>query len=343
MKKNKILNYLKQHIILISFIQLVLLILATFWGWRYYMEMIRKNGLDEAASTRTFAHHYVMISDDTNSALWQEIYKSACEEGEGSDAWIEMFGDWMTDEYTAEDYMEIAIAAKVDGIIVKPDGTDAMRKAINHAEREGIPVITVLEDDSQSSRHSFVGVNTYQLGTAFGGQIKKCISNDTRSVLVLLNEKDAGKDLVYKQIKATLQEDGTADSVNIDCMTIRSQNEFDTEEVIRDIFIEASTRPDVLVCTNETDSERAYQAMIDYNCVGDVEIVGYYQSQTILQAIQKGTVPMAIALDTEKIGICCIEALEELKTMGHVSNYFSIDLSIVTRSNVADFLPQEEV
>lgn len=319
---------------------LAAVIILTFLGWRYYIRNIEKNGLDELLNTQEFARHYVMITDDKSSALWENIFESARKEGREQDVWVEMLGDWFTDEYTMLDYMNIAVAAKVDGIIVKPDGTLKMRAAINQAEEAGIPVVTVLEDEAQSNRKSFVGINSYQLGTTYGDQVRKCISKNTDSVLVLLNGSDAGKDLVYKQLKAVVLEENK--QININSMTIHSQNAFDAEEVIRDIFIEAGNRPDILVCMNEADSERAYQAMIDYNCVGDVEIIGYYQSETMLNAIQKGIVPMAIALDTEQMGKYCIEALEEYYRVGRVNNYFSVNLNIVTQENVQEFQPEQE-
>lgn len=321
---------------------LVAVIILTFCGWRYYIRNIEKNGLDDLLNTQEFARHYVMITDDQSSAMWETIYESARKEGREQNAWVEMLGDWFTDEYTMLDYMNIAVAAKVDGIIVKPDGTLKMRTAIDQAEEAGIPVVTVLEDEAQSNRKSFVGINSYQLGTTYGDQVRKCMNENTDSVLVLLNGSDAGKDLVYKQLKAVVLEgQEEKKQLKISSMTIHSQNTFDAEEVIRDIFIEPENRPDILVCMNETDSERAYQAMIDYNCVGDVEIIGYYQSETMLNAIQKGIVPMAIALDTEQMGKSCIEALEEYYQMGRVNNYFSVNLDIVTQQNVQEFRSEQ--
>lgn len=341
MEKNKK-NIWKKYSVHIALALLLAVILLTLAGWWVYFRVIENGQYDDWKSDREYARHYVMITDDTSSNLWQNIYESAKAEGEKQDAWVEMLGDWFADEYSAVDYMDIAVAAKVDGIIVKPDGTRLMRDAIDAAEEAGIPVITVLEDDTKSARKSFVGVNSYQLGTTYGHQVQKCMDADTSSVLVLLNGGDAGKELVFKQLKSTVQESlEEGQQVSIQAMTVDSRNTFDTEEVIQDIFAEEK-RPDILVCMNETDSERAYQAMIDHNCVGEVQIIGYYQSGTMLQAVQKGTVPMAITLDAEQMGQSCVEALEEYYEMGRVSSYFSVDLDIVTQGNVGNFRTSSE-
>lgn len=332
----------KKYSLQIALALLLAVILVTLAGWWLYFRVLEQSSLDEGKGGREYARHYVMITDDTSSELWKKIYESAKQEGEKQDAWVEMMGDWFADEYSPMDYMDIAIYAKADGIIVKPDGTQKMRDAINEAEEAGIPVITVLEDDTRSARKSFVGINSYQLGTTYGNQILSCLNPDTRSVLVLLNGKDAGRELVFKQLKATVQEGISEErQITVQAMTVDSGNSFDTEEIIQDIFAEEK-RPHILVCMNETDSERAYQAMIDHNCVGEVQIIGYYQSGTMLQAVQKGTVPMAITLDAEQMGKYCVEALEEYYQMGHVSSYFSVDLNIMTQENVDQFIAQEE-
>lgn len=324
------------------FIILMAIMILTLLIWRFYGQTMEKTGLQENDIGREFSRHYVMITDNATSSIWNDIYKSAVETGKKEDAYVEMLGDWFADDYTALDYMNIAISAKVDGIIINPDGSSKIRQAINRAEAEGIPVVTVLQDESQTDRTSFVGLNSYQLGMTYGNLVCDCITDETRSVLVLLNEKEAGKELVYKQLKETIQKSGRAPNISINSMSVTSQNTFDSEEVIHEIFMEEESRPDILVCMNEADSERAYQAMIEFNCVGDVQIIGYCQTDTMQQAIQKGIVPSAILLDANQIGVNCIEALEEYAQMGYVSNYFSVDMNIVTRNNIQDYMKEDE-
>ena len=239
--------------------------------------------------------------------------------------------------------MNIAIAAKVDGIILKPDGTGKLRRAIDRAEEAGIPVITVLEDDSASSRKSFVGVNSYQLGTIYGKQVLECIDEDMEKVTVLLNRADAGKDLVYKQLRATVQE-GLKDGqkVEVGSLTFTPGSPFGSEELIRDLLQNESGRPDILVCMSETESECAYYAMVDYNQVGSVKLIGYYQSASMLSAVQKGVIPRVVTIDTQQAGAYSIEALEEYYSMGYVSSYFSVDLDIITKENVGTYQEAEE-
>ncbi|MDO4320885.1 MAG: substrate-binding domain-containing protein [Lachnospiraceae bacterium] len=320
-------------------------ILLTLLGWRYYIRTVEKNEWGELLNAREYSRHYVMIPDESSSNLWQDIYESAKAAAAEQDAYVEFLCDWSAGEYTPVSYVDIAIAAKVDGIIVKPDGTAKMREAINAAEDAGIPVVTVLDDDTDSSRKSFVGINSYQMGTTYGHQVLNCIDESTRRITVLLDSRDSGKDLIFKEMKATIQEELPAEMkerVDIQSLRIAESSMFDAEEIIRDLFNGGQDRPDILVCMNEEYSECAYQAMVDYNQVGDVDIIGYYRSDTMLNAVQKGNVPIAVTLDAEQVGRRSVEALEEYYSMGYTSSYFSVDLDIITKQNVKRFLKEKK-
>lgn len=329
----------KKYVIYVALAGLCLVTAIVVFGWRYYIKSVEENEWGEILTARQYSRHYVMIPEETSAMLWQDIYSSAREAAAEADAYVELFTDWSTGEYTAADYIDIAIAAKVDGIIVKPDGTQKVRDAINAATDAGIPVVTVLDDDIDSSRKSFVGINGYQMGTIYGRQVLECIDENTRRITVLLGDRDSGKDYTFKELKSTVQAGLTPaqnDRIRIEPVTIRSGSTFEAEEAIRDLF-NTQDQPDILVCMNETDSVSAYHAMVDYNQVGDIDIIGFYESVTMLDAVRKGTVPMVITLNTQQMGRSSVEALEEYHSMGYVSNYFSVDLEIITRENANAF------
>lgn len=60
-----------------------------------------------------------------------------------------------------------------------------------------------------------------------------------------------------------------------------ARSQFDTEEAIRIVFQSQEGPPEILVCLDEVTTECAYQAMIDYNVVGEVDIVGSYTSKPL--------------------------------------------------------------
>ena len=312
--------------------------------WIYFQKSMEKVDLDGSGKNTVYKKHYVLIADDEKSLLWQSVYESAKAEAEKADAYLELIQPGENENYSQTDCLRISIASQVDGIILEPDGSDEVRALIDEAVTEGIPVIAVLEDDSESRRISFVGLNSYQMGDAYAEQVLKFLKDGETKIEVLISSeaRDSGTNLIYSQIVRSLDQKKRPDQeISITACNIESSGDFTSEEAIRDIFLSQETLPDILICMDEVITECAYQALVDYNKVGDIDIIGFYYSGVILDAVQKGTVPATIALDTEEIGRYSVNALEEYLQLDHASNYYSVGLNVITKDNVSGFLKTE--
>lgn len=316
--------------------------------WFLFQKGTAEIALREAGTQKKYERHYVMIAEDTRSSLWKEIYKSAAREAEESNVYLELMNSDGMQEYSLEDSLRISIASKVDGIIMQPNGSAAGRELIREAAENGIPVVAALEDDSDSERVSFVGINSYQMGTAYGEAILKMLSEDKAQaaahpedkvrVLVLLSadKRDTGTSLMVSQLTSEVKKE--APDAEVSLYYVNNSGNFELEEAIRDIFLNQEELPDMLVCMDEMITECAYQAVVDYNQVGNVDIIGYYESDTILDSIKKGTVAATISFSTDEIGRYSVEALNEYHLLGHVSNYFNVTLRTVDVGNVVSVI-----
>jgi len=320
---------------------IVILLLFSAASIFYIYFAYHRLGNTETGQTRTFNRHYMMIVDDAQSAFWQSVYASASEEAESEDAYVELAGSDLSEKHTLEEYLEIGIASKVDGIIVCPDGSDAVKAKIKEATQAGIPVVTILEDDSDSGRVSYVGVNTYEMGQIYGSVILKEASADTNRIYVMQDarENTTYNDMILNQIKMTINEGKWQNAVpEVRSYEIQKDNNFDAEEIIRNMFLNSASAPDILVCLNDADSESASQAAVDYNEVGKVRIIAYYTSDKVMESIKKGIISDTISLDTKNMGTSSVQALKEYIDSGYTSDYISVDLSVVNLDNVDDYI-----
>ena len=85
-----------------------------------------------------------------------------------------------------------------------------------------------------------------------------------------------------------------------------------------------------------------YQAVIDYNRVGKTNIIGYYDSDTILNAVQKEIIFSTISMDTAQMGKYCVNALNDYLDEGYVSDYYTVDTYVVDQDNINEYLEGEE-
>lgn len=315
-----------------------MILLAFFWEKNvYFKEMLAEEGLDKKEE-KIYKYHFEMIVDDPESAFWQAVFESAKQSAEASDVLLEMSGSGWDAEYEKKDYMNMGIAARVDGIILEYNGEDGLEEKIDEAVEAGIPVVTVMGDAPASGRQSFIGISDYQMGVAYGEEVAKYVTEETKSITILkkMNPGDMKQSQLFAQISnAALAQAAEGQNLKIDGKTLLTTGTFDTEETIRNIFQQTGGPPDIMVCMDEETTECAMQAMIDYNMAGKVQIIGYYTSETVVDALSKGLIPSTCDIDTDSLGKYSVESLVEYIEEGRVNVYYSIDLNFVTAQSLS--------
>ena len=94
----------------------------------------------------SYAYHIAIISDETDSSFWKDVYQGAVEAGERYGAYVEQTGDGLVNQLSMEDAIDIAIYENVDGILLRPAEGEKIQKMIDKACNHGIPVITMQKD-----------------------------------------------------------------------------------------------------------------------------------------------------------------------------------------------------
>lgn len=362
-----------------------------------YILWFYKGSFQEEAAGETYDRYYMMITQDGKSAFWQSVYQGAYERALQENVYVDWLGDEHFQDYSVEEQMEIAIASGVDGIIVTASEEEGMTALIDRADAAGIPVVTLYGDNTQSTRCSFVGVGSYNLGREYGRQALKImreklvgtqetqlavktgedadaaetetadaaavtpgildgseaelifepveVGTETRPIRVTLlvnsfaNSLD--QNILYSGIQETIEQERGETVVELSLQSVDDTNAFSVEESVRDIFM-GDKVPDILICLNELNTTCAYQAVVDYNKVGSVSILGHYVSDTILNAIDRNVIYATVDIDTAQMGAFCIDALQEYHDLGYTSQYFTADISLITKDNVDEYLRGEE-
>ncbi len=343
------------------------LVMAVYVLWFY-----RSSSHEETEQT-VYNKYYMMITEDNKSSIWRSIYQGAMEQALEENAYVDWLGDDLFQGYSVEEQMQIAIAAGVDGIIVTANEDEGMTELVNRAAEEEIPVVTLYGDNTQSARCSFVGIGSYNLGHEYGRMalqiIREKLADQTViytsvgedeeqgvetqfeevkigsakrpvRVAVMVNSYAQGLDqnILCSGIQETIEQERGEDlAIEMELLSVDDTNAFSVEESIRDIFMEKDI-PDIIICLNELNTTCVYQAVVDYNKVGQVNILGYYDSDTIINAIDRGVIYATVAIDTEQMGRFCINALQEYHELGYTSQYFTADIRLIKKDNVEEYL-----
>ena len=298
----------------------------------------------------TYDKYYVMITDEAESSFWKSVYNAALETAKEENAYVEMISNNLSRDYSQTELMEIAIASDVDGIIVTAGEAEGMTDLINRAYDAGIPVVTLFNDNTQSERLSFVGVGNYNLGKEYGNLIIK-MANEKMfpgnrikvTVLVDAGSEDSGQNVLAAAIQDTIAKEngenaGRHKPIEVSLVAVDASNNFSVEESVRNLFVQGSTKiPSIVVCLNENDTNSVYQAVVDYNQVGLVNILGYYDSEAILKGIERDVIYATLSIDTQQLGQYCVDALTEYYELGNTSQYFTADSYVINKKNVNEY------
>ncbi|MCR5520895.1 MAG: substrate-binding domain-containing protein [Lachnospiraceae bacterium] len=308
--------------------------------------------VDDPEPEKLYEKYYVMIVPEQESSFWNEVCESARKAGEERNVYVEQLGKSMLRRYSREDQLRIAIAESVDGIIVTADESEDMRDLIKLATDNGIPVVTLVSDCPSSDRCSFVGINNYNVGREYGERIvqlakTKKSAGETVKVAVLVDSytEEAGQNILCMGIQEAVETGVRLHytdfrAVDITLVPIDDSNAFSTQEGVRELVIGNESEPDIIVCLSETETTSAYQTVVDYNKVGVISILGYHDSASILNAIDRRVIEATIAIDTDRLGRTCVEALDEYSRLGATSQYFTVDSSLIDTANVSGYLKE---
>ncbi|MFI3208286.1 MAG: hypothetical protein R3Y40_04055 [Eubacteriales bacterium] len=154
------------------------------------------------------------------------------------------------------------------------------------------------------------------------------------------DNSDTGKNTTYLGLKEyldnALEESGQAYDIEIEAVAMNRDETFVADETISNIIVGGTA--DIIICLTAEDTESAYQSIVDYNEVGNIEIIGYYESEIILEAIEKEIINTTITISGEDVGYQCVMALYEYQQSGYVNGYLPVEITTLDDSNVTEHL-----
>ena len=284
--------------------------------------------------SKAYETYYAMIVSDTEDPFWRDVYAAAKEEGEKHNVYVELLGEGLIEQYTIKDKFMIALASKVDGILIAPEG-EQIESLLEQAQKANIPVVNLLDDSTKANRLSFIGINSRAVTELYVKELRKMMP-EVNKVMILVDAKteQSRKNRLYINLEHYIKEQG----LMVDIKQINRVNAFSAEEMIRNIILAPGEAINVLICLNLEDTLCAYQAVIDYNKVGKVKIIGYDQSETILDGISKGIIEASLFVNTQEMGSLGMQALNQYDKEHKACTYYNIDVEMIRKDNVQQYM-----
>ncbi|MFP4331576.1 MAG: sugar ABC transporter substrate-binding protein [Spirochaetaceae bacterium] len=215
----------------------------------------------------------------------------------------------------------------IDGAIIFPNLPEAqMLTHLERLEEQGIPVVLIEQEVGDDWPWTFVGTNNFELGRRIGAELAE--RSEGGRIAVVYSDKSpavaAERELIELGITTGMGE-------RLELPILRRQtglNPLDAEALTYQLL---RTEPPIsaLVFTDTDDTLAALQAIIDLNLVGEVEVIGFGTTDSVINYLDRGVLDATIAVNPQRIGIESMRVLAELIETGNAPGYVDTGVEVV--------------
>ncbi len=293
--------------------------------------------LRDKASIRTARFHLAVVIPDTNDSFFRAFLEGISHQASASEVAIQVFRYPSFSPAEAERYLEIALKAKLDGLIIYTSRDTDLEKIKAYQSElapplknipesflgrfrgmaNGVVIISVGTDRPVSRPPNFIGSGSFGRGFEAGKRIVEQQGSSARIGLIVSSTKSDGlkapealqNEPIYKGVSAAIK---AAPGASIVAAANVKPGILSGEEAVLEM-LRFSPSINVLICSNSHDTVSAAQVIIDLNLVGKIMIVGSDETPEIKRYIEKGVVSFSIVRDSRRIGKEAIKAFSRLK------------------------------
>jgi ribose transport system substrate-binding protein len=279
-----------------------------------------------------------VIPKGTIHEFWKTIYAGAEMAGQELGVDILWKGSLKEDDREAQiSVIENIITRGVNGIVLAPLDDTALRRPVDEAMRNGIPVV-IFDSGLQGDNYvSYVATDNFKAGQ-FAGQYMAKLLNGKGNVAVLRYAE--GSD------STTKREDGFLDSIGafagIKIVTsnqyagVTTEGALQAAENLLSRFVgnEGNLQIDGIFCATEPTALGILRALENEGYAGKVKFVGFDSSEKMIAALRSGKLSGFVVQNPMQIGYLAVKTLVGHIRGEHVPRRIDTGSTLVTLENI---------
>ncbi len=320
---------LYKHAISILIVLITVTSIALFW--------LRKEEITQPLSKPK--HHFYFIAQNSVDPFWMEVIRGAQKSAKDNNVALEFYAPRFNNPNEELKHIDIATISKVDGIITHVSSVVDFTKAIDNAYDNNIPVITFENDDSKSKRHTFVGINSFIIGSEAAKMLIDATGGNAN--IAVISSEDSNQDDLEQNLKmsgfiSTLKE---YPNIKIIKNYSSKMGTLSAEEITQEI-IDSEDKINAIFAVSSADTLGAAQFIVDRNKVGNIILIGYGSSERILRYIDKGIIYGTVASDAYRMGYEGLKAMVDIKEGNSIPTFIDTEIEVITKENLDKYKPK---
>jgi ribose transport system substrate-binding protein len=269
----------------------------------------------DASAGKAAALTVAVIPKSTGGEFWETVESGARAASDSLDVTVKWQGTLTETEIAEQNkIIENMINLGVDGIALAPLNAKAMRKSVEGAVAEGIPVV-IFDSSIEGDAHTAFVATDNEAGGALGGKhmVEKLADTDGRTIVLRYIQGTASTEQRAKGFMDTAKSDGLqvlADPYPEDS-TVAGCKKTATN-VLEGFVKNSKLELDGVFACNLTATLGAAAALDDLRKSGvDVVVVfvGFDTSPKLIEELQAGRINALVAQDPQTMGYLAVETL----------------------------------
>jgi ribose transport system substrate-binding protein len=271
-------------------------------------------------------YQIIVVMPDTDDSFFRGLIDGIEAGAARAEAAIQVFRYPGSSSSDAERYFEIALRAKVDGLIMYTPRNDRVSDRSERAARSGVVFIPVGTDAPDGGRLNFIGSGSFLQGFEGARIICSALGRSARIGVILpaTSTGDLRDELLYRGVDSAVRTFPGASVASV----VRARPGILSGEEAAARMLRTAPAVNAIFCSNAQDTEGAAQVVVDANRVGSVFIVGADETPDIDHYIDKGVVGASIVRDSRRIGLDAMLAFTRLKDGKGPSDAIEVGFSV---------------
>ncbi|MFC6334597.1 substrate-binding domain-containing protein [Paenibacillus septentrionalis] len=264
---------------------------------------------DEFNHEQTPIYRLVLITRELDTPFWNDVEKGAQAAANDFEVELSVWGSYGTNQVDFLRKMEIAIASKVDGIIVQGLDHDEFNKLTTiKAAGNGIPIFTIANDVpiNKSLRRTYIGSDHERAGQLLGVQLRADIGSG-HSAKVVLMLSDQEEDFQKKRLAGIISE--LNKEPHIEPLLVTAGNT--REEVIAatNDIMNREPQLDAFVSITANHTSAMVQEISKRARLQDYHLYSFDDSSESIMLLEEGKLSGMIRQSPEEMGYISVEKM----------------------------------
>ncbi|WP_053361491.1 sugar-binding protein [Bacillus sp. FJAT-27251] len=306
------------------------LIGASLLSFYYYGQ---SNRLQKAIEEASFSpgilpdYHFVLIGEEMDNDYWRLVGEGAKAAEDKYNVMVEYKGPRRSNLDEQLKLMDMAIAARVDGIIVQALNEEKFIPMINKAVKQGIPVITIDTDASASTRSLYIGTDNYEAGKLAGQTLIQDTGGQARVAIITGSFTSA-----HHQLRVEGFLEAVEDAPDIEVIAIEESNitRIGAEEKAY-WLLEENDHITAFFGASALDGIGISSAVSSSDKKDDMYIIAFDALPETVDLMQEGMIDAIVAQEPFEMGFQSVERMFEVLEGKSHKDVYHTDASVIRR------------